>query len=243
MEKTIRKPSFREVVAVTTMNLDDYGLQFNAQRVGPMNFAGLRQANYGEGFRMPTMPELIPLVYASLENRDYATAKNVIGTLKQYLLTGNTSEHYFSEGMFVQDNPEMEDGRIATPDLKALEARLGSHEERGVIFSDDRKVRFTPYGFKREVQSALDLATNSGVIAFAGGEEKAEMLAKASEHYRQNPYFWTLTDVKQPQTRVAGLGSDGFDGSLDVGAGSSVGNGRYSFGVSEAKKQEAEGKK
>ena len=125
MTNTIAKPSFREVVAVTTMNLDDANLQFNSQRVGPTNFAGLRNADYGTGFQMPTIPQLIPLVYASLENKGYATAKGVIQTLKQSWLTGNTGILYTSKGMFVQDNPELTEGRVSM-DEKTLESMLGS---------------------------------------------------------------------------------------------------------------------
>src|SRR3972149_10623582 len=97
----IKKPEFREVVTVTNMELPDSGLTFNSQRVGPMNFNGLRNADYGQGFRMPTMPELVQLVYASLENQDYKTAKEVISTLRSYWFTGNTAIHYFPTGMFV----------------------------------------------------------------------------------------------------------------------------------------------
>lgn len=232
MTNAIVKPSFREVVAMTTMNLDDAGLQFNAQRIGPMNFAGLRQSDYGKGFRMPTMPQLIPLVYASLENQDYATAQNVVQTLRNNWLTGNTGIHYTPKGMFVQDNPQMKDGRISMNE-KTLERNLGKTEVKGVVFSDDGRTRFTPYGFKREAQSSLDLAKNSGVIALSGSEENAEMLAKASGYYTQNPYFWALSDVTEPQTRVAGLDSLNFVDWLYVDANGSVGDADwYSFGVS-----------
>lgn len=235
MTSTIAKPSFREVVAVTTMNLDDLGLTFNAQRVGPTNFAGLRNADYGSGFRMPTMPELIPLVYASLENKDQQTAKGVIKTLKQNWLTGNTGILYTKKGMFVQDNPILEDGRIQM-DQKYLEAKiiLGSNEERGVFFSDDKSMRFVPYGFKTQSQTALELATNPGVIALAGSPENAERLAKASEHYRVNPYFYALSDSETPQTRVAELNSNYFGCGLYVNASDSGDyDDRCSFGVSE----------
>src|SRR3990167_5259997 len=211
MVKTIQKPSFREVVAVTTMNLDDVNLKFNSQRVGPMNFAGFRNADYGPGFRMPTMPELVLLAYASLEHQNKETAKNVVETLRTHWLTGNTAPHYFPNGMFVEDNPQIKSGRIVTPSQKALEERLGSHQERGVTFSDDRSLRFTPYGFKRESQTASELAANPGIIALVGSEENAEKLAKSSHHYRLNPWFYALTNVKKPQTRVALLHSNNFD--------------------------------
>ena len=232
MGNAIAKPKFEEVVAVTTMNLPDVGLKFNAQRVGPMNFAGLRTADYGPDFRMPTMPELVPLVYASLENKDYETAKKVIKTLRENWLTGNTAFHYFPIGMFAEDSPKMKSGRIVLPNQKTLEKRLGSHEEKGVVFSDDRSLRFVPYGFKMESQTALNLSTNPGVIALAGSEQNAEMLAKASQNYRENPHFWALSSVKTPQTRVAGLGSDVFGDRLVVGAdGSENYDYRFSFGV------------
>lgn len=227
----IKKPSFEEVVAVTIMNLSDVGLSFNAQKVGPMNFHGLRNADYGKGFRMPTVPELVPLVYASLENKDYASAKNVVKILRDWL-TGDTVVHYFPEGVFVEDNPKIKDNGIVTPNYKALESKLGNSEEKGVIFSDDGKIRFTPYGFKKEYQSALDLSKNSGVIALVNGEENAEKLARASEHCLGQPCFLALSKVDSPKTRVAVLYSYGFDYWLSVSVNNSgdFGSG-YSFGV------------
>ncbi len=229
MEKTIVKPNFEEI---TMMNLPDIGITFNSQRVGPKNFYGLRRANYGKGFRMPTMPEIVPLVYASLENQKYETAENVIKTLEIYWITGDTAIHYFPEGIFAEDVPKMENGRIVTPTFKILEKRLGSNEERRVVFSDDRSVRFVPYGFKKESQDAFNLERNPGVIALVGGEKNAEKLAKASGPYKLNPYFCALNRVESPQTRVAGLGSIGLNEGLDVDASFSKNNDRVcSFGV------------
>jgi len=241
MKKTITKPKFKEGVAATTMELDD-GLVFNAQRVGPKTFRMLRESDYGKGFRMPTMSELVPLVYASLENEDHDTAKNVVETLKRNWITGNTGILYAPEGMFVQDNPELKDGKILM-NQKALESKLGSHRERGVMFSDDRSVRFTPYKFtpykfKIGSQSALDLARNSGIIALVGGGENAEKLAKASEHYRAEPYFRALKNVDSPQTRIVDLFSGDFVDRLYVNAyGSEDSDKRFSFGVQEIKQK------
>ena len=233
MKKTIKKPTFKEVVAVTTMELPDANLIFNSQRIGPMNFNGLRQADYGKGFRMPTMSELVPLVYASLENQDYKTAKEVISTLRNHWLTGDTGILYTQKGMYVQDKPKMENGRVSMNE-KTLEERLGSHEERGVVFSDDKNIRFTPYNYKRESQNALELSKNTGVIALTGSEENAEKIARASGHYKIKPYFWTLFNVDSPQTRVAGLCSGYFDDGLYVDAyGSEDYGDRFSFGVLE----------
>jgi len=231
MEKTIKKPTFKEVVAVTTMELDN-GLIFNAERVGPMNFAGLRNADYGSGFRMPRMPELVPLVYASFENKDYGTAKKVIKTLRNNWLTGNTGILYVPEGMYVQDNPELKNGRISM-NQKILESKLGKHEEKGVIFSDDKTIRFTPYNYKRDLQSALELSKNPGIIALTGSEANAEKLARVSERYKSRPYFWALSNVAPQTRRVAGLDSyDLFDGRLRIGASDFGGSDSgFSFGV------------
>ena len=233
MENAIQKPSFREVVRVTTINLDDVGLVFNTQRVGPMTFNGLRNANYGPRFRMPTMPELVPLVYASLENKNYDTAKNVIKTLRDSWITGNTGILYVQDGMYVQDNPNMENGRISMSQ-KTLERKLEKHEEKGVVFSEDKTIRFVPYGFKRKSQGALELSKNTGVIALVGSEENAERIAKASEHYKIGPYFWVLSNVDSPQTRVASLGSGGCLGSWRLSVGGAYWGDYYggcAFGV------------
>ncbi|MFH1503740.1 MAG: hypothetical protein ABIE36_03725 [Candidatus Diapherotrites archaeon] len=239
MKNTIKKPTFKEIVAVTAMGIPDVGLTFNAQKVGPMKFNGLINADYGKGFRMPTMPELVPLVYTSLENQEYETAKNVIKTLKNHWLIGNTAIHYFPEGMFVQDNPEMKNEKIIIPDYKTLENKLGKYEEKGVVFSDDKSIRFTPYNFKGESQSSFELSKNTGIIALVSGEENSEKLAMASGHYKINPYFGALSNVNLPQTGVAVLFSDGFDFGLVVGAGSSESDClRCSFGVCE---KDAEG--
>ena len=205
-----KKPEFVETKGITTISLPYAGLKFNAQIVGPTTFNELREAdygkdNYGKGFWMPTMPEFVPLINASLENKEYDTAKNVVKTLKHNYLTGNTAIHYFPEGMFVEDDPRIVDGILITPTLKVLENRLGKHEEKRVVFSDDERVRFTPYDFKRGPQSVLSLVKNSGVIVFAGSEENAEELAKASEHYRKDPCFSALEYAGSPITRVASL--------------------------------------
>ena len=235
MEKTIEKPSFGEF---TTIKLDD-DLIFNAERVGPYNFKGLREADYGQGFRMATLPELVPLIHSSLENKDYQTAKEVIKTLRNNWLTGNTSVLYTPKGMFVQDNPKMKEGRIYM-DEKELESRLGSYQEKEVTFSDDRTIRFTPYEFKREAQSSLDLSKNSGIIALVNGEENAENLARSSEHYKIKPYFYALTNVDSPQIRVPGLGSGGFGYRLCIYAVVRESyDVRFSFGVSDVPKARA----
>jgi hypothetical protein len=209
----LKKPTFRE--EGNLIFLDNAGLIFNAQKFGPTTFAGLRNANYAQGFKMPTMPNLVQLVHASLENQNYRTAEEVINTIRNFWLTGNTVAHYFEEGLFIEDNPKMHSGRIVRPDFKTLESRLGKHEERGVVFSDDKEIRFTPYNYTDKIPSntlkkflnTLELVSNSGVIALVGGEENAEKMGKISEHHEVTSYLKTLFDVDFPETRVGGLHS------------------------------------
>jgi hypothetical protein len=230
MKTKTQKPSFKETIGITTIDLDN-GLQFNAQRIGPTNFKGLREADYGKGFKMATMPELTSLIYASLENKDYSTAKQIIKTLKENWIRGNTGILYTPEGMYVQDNPKLKDGRVSM-DEKTLKNRL-SKDENGISYSKDKNIRFTPYGFKTEKQTSLELSNNKGLITLVNGEENAQNLAKSSEHYKIKPYFWALTKVESPQTRVAGLDSCSFDGRLGVSASGYGGfGGGCSFGVS-----------
>ncbi len=200
-----------------------------------MNFADLRNADYGKGFIMPTMSELAQLICGSLENQKYHSAKNVVKTLKSKLLYGNTGIFYAPEGMYIQDNPNIKNGRVSM-DQKMLERKLGKNEEKGVVFSNDRTIRFTPYNFNTGLQSPLQLAKNTGVMALVGGEENAEKIAKASDNYKVKINFWASKPTDAPETKVAGLGSYCFN---EVGVSARCDEnyeaGSYSFGAKETK--------
>ena len=216
------------------MNLDDVGSIVNSQRVGPMNFICLRDIDYGNGLRMPTMSELLRLVHASFENEECETAKHVIETLKNYCLMGNTGVLYTRDGMYVQDNPDAQ-GKIFM-EQKTLIGKLGSHVEKGVVFSDNGLVRFTPCEFKVRILNHSELAKNSGVIALTGSLENAEKLAQISaHHYKSNPFFWALGKVDPPKIRIAGLDSREFGRRLCVVANYFEDpRRRYSFRVMDA---------
>jgi len=228
------KPKSEEL---TTMSLPDVGLRFNAQRVGPKNFIGLRNADYGKGFRMPTMPEIVPLVHASLENKNDDITKDVIKTLEKHWLTENTGILYVLKKMFVQDNPELKDGRISM-NQEVLESKLGSHEEKGVVFSDDRSIRFTSYDFKRGLQHPLQLYINKGIIALVGGEENSEKLAEVSGHYKASPYFGVLGYTSSPTIRVADMYIHHLINQLIIRANNDESfSDNYSFGVQKIKQE------
>jgi hypothetical protein len=179
-----------------------------------------------------------------LENPDCKTAKQVINTLRTPWLSGNTGVLYVPEGMFVQDNPALENGRISM-NQETLEKRLGSYRERGVFFSDDRTIRFVPCEFKRESQSHLELSRNPAVIALTGSEKNAEISAMASDCYRPNPYLWTLDKTDSPEIRVASLysDSDDIDGGLNICASYSEDcDSRFSFGIWDQEAKDATAK-
>ncbi len=223
MADTIQKPSFREENGI--IHLDDVGLSFNAQMVGPMNFYDLRKAYHKRGFRMSTMPELVHLVYASLENQDYASAKNVIETLKNHFLTGNTGIIYPHGGIYVQDKPKVRNGKIFM-NPKTLQNKLGPHEEKGVVFSDDRSVRFIPYNSKKDT------------IALVGGEENEERLVKViSERFSVTYPRFEIGDINSPEAVVAGFASNDYLGGIyaHISKVDVDHINRISFGVKELK--------
>ena len=236
MEEATQEPTSQGVAAFATMQLYD-GLKFNAKRVGPTTFSQLRQSDYGFGFRMPTMPELIPFVHASLENRDDEAAKSVIRTLRDYWLAGDTGILYTLDGVYVQDNPEMKGGRVSMRQ-EILEQKLSSNNEKnGVFYSDDGSIRLAFCRLEKGSKTPLGLSRNPMVIAFAGSEENAGKLEKISEHYKSNPWLHILDDIEKPKIRIAGLSSGRRFGCdrLVVDGSLSEDSGRNScaFGVSE----------
>jgi hypothetical protein len=233
MTSVITKPRFEEVTGITTTPI-----------VGPISFADMRDKAYDAGFRMSTMSELVSLVYASFENPEYETAKNVIKIFKNEWVPANTGVYYSPQGMFALDNPEMENKKIIPFDYKALESKLGKHEEKGVIFSDDKTLRFTPYGFKIGSQNSVELAKNRGIIALVNGEENADRLAIASQHYNVNPVLFTFSDFTKLKNniKIACIGTDTLEDWINIGAVDGENDGNYwgSYMVPEMNMKKAE---
>jgi hypothetical protein len=234
MDSTLTKPGFEEHVG--TIVLPYSNLVFSTKRVGVKSFSDLRNADYGKGFHMSTMPELIPLIYFTFKNQEQEEAKNLIKIFKNEWFPANTGVYYYPQGIFVQDSPQMENKKIIPFDYKALEGKLGKHEERGVVFSDDKTLRFTPYGFKVGTQNSVELANNRGIIALTNGEENAEKLAIASQYYQVDPVLLlSSTDNLQDniKTRIVCLGTDTLEDWISIGAIDSESEGNYwgSFGA------------
>lgn len=224
-------PQYEEKIAVRIGDLI-----YNPRRIGPTTLAKLRSSNYGDGLGMGTLPELTPFVHSAVmnrENEDYQTLQNIVETLKDYWITGDTRPLWTPKGLWVIDHFTDEETETE------LEKLLGTKEEHGVIFSPDRKIRFAPSIYEAPVEylkSHKVLATHPGVIAIFGGEENAELIAEISAKHKSDPYFGGFSaPVKEPIRLVAVLGSDVFVGSLGVGGSFWVGGGlRCSFGVRRA---------
>ena len=152
-----------EETKIPRINLEDAKLIFNARKAGPANFNDLRNGSYGEGFRMATMPELIHLI----KNKD----ERIFEPMSEYGLSGNNIIIPIKTGIYIVDNPLKDQ-----MDLNYLKCQLGDHEEGGVIFSRDKKIRFVQKGYTLGVQSLQDLIKNPVTIALAKGEKNASQL-------------------------------------------------------------------
>lgn len=241
MTKTQGKPMFEINRGVTTMDVIDSDgkiLRFNSELVGPMNYWQLRDSSYspeGFNFRQPTFGELAPLVYGAVSNKCSPEANKVIENLRKYWMAGKTIALTGKDGFFVDDNPSL--GMIKSDLGKYaahLNGRLGRKTENAVNYSDDGQVRFVPYGFTFEGQSASGFANNAGLIALVGNPERAEMLAEASKNWRANPWLGTgFSKIHKFGLSVPGVGGD-FNGRLVVFGTDPNYVSMFSFGVSES---------
>ncbi len=176
--------------------LNDSNLLFNLELFGPTYFESLRHEAHAKELRIPTVSELSCLAEYSFENPDKRAAK-LIKNFFGYGLTGDTGISYGEEGLFFQDNPcvvtvdhdKFGFSGLILMDEKTLESRLGSDEREGVVFSDDRKIRFVPYGFKVGKQNLSQLSKNPAAIGLFGGQENAERISKFYGQFNSKVYF------------------------------------------------------
>ena len=84
-------------------------------------------------------------------------------------------------------------------------------------------------------QSRRKFLKNAGIATIFGSWENAELIAKSSEHYSINPYFWAFEKVDSPQKRVPALDSVDFGDRLNVSGYYFDGiDCWFSFGVSDS---------
>src|SRR3989344_1811479 len=128
MERT--KPSFKVTPAVTTIAVD--GVVYNASPVGPNTWYQVRERDYGKGFKQGYFGPNFNLVHGCYVNKDSKDeqirkhANGVVSVARNNWVTGRTALYSGDkerELIFIQDEPEVKDGRIVM-NQKALKARL-----------------------------------------------------------------------------------------------------------------------
>ncbi len=215
----------------------DGRLSFISPASGPNTYAQVGNQILEAKLELPTMEQTASLVHVAWQNPEEKYSKDIINKLKNSWLWAFNGLLYIPQvGVYIQDRPKIEGGK-AVMDRSELVKKLEAN---------DPSVRFVPFGFKREYQTAMELEKNHFVQALAG-EEGAEKLAEIVDKYKKHPYVYAFdsNDINEPTIRVAALGSGwDFGVRLDVvGFNRSDGRGGYAFGVSRKETGEAGSKK
>ena len=200
-------------------------VSFVAPAFGHSAYAKVGQEITEAGLVQPTMKQTASLIYDAWQNPAEKYSKDIIGKLRTNWLWGFNGLLYVpKEGVYIQDRPEVQNGRVV----------MNQEDLVKKMESNDESVRFVPFGFKRESQSSLELAKNPFVQALAG-EEGADKLAQVSENYKIKPFVWALENINSPQIRVASLDSVRYfvGDRLDVYGNDWGGSNGYAFGVFE----------
>jgi hypothetical protein len=137
-------------------------------------------------------------------------------------------------GVFVQDRPKIEDGKVNLSETE-LENSLGSREEERVVYSNDGNVRFTPFGYKIVHICLVDwkgrfvnkedkvLERHPFIIAIAG-KEGAKKLDEISTLLYWRPIVYSLNKVEDSLTFATSLSlspSQNYGGNcLEINGGS-----------------------
>src|SRR3989344_2420917 len=187
-----------EVITVEHRGND---LNFATSAFGPGDFYSLREKIDSSklGLVMPTLEETVSLVHSAIENKDKRHTKDILKILdKNWFYANNAITYVPHEGMYVEDNPKVKDGKVIL---------------------NKEIARFAPFGYKIGSMSPLELEKNQGVIALVG-EEGAEKLAQIAHKYISNPRFWSFDSTDKEVVMVPALGDFwSVGGRLGVGVG------------------------
>ena len=183
-----------------------------------------------QGLYQPTFSEIVSLAHGAWQNSDEKYSKEIIKIMKDSWIRGFTGILYNKEGAYIQDKPQIVDGRVS----------MSENDLVRKLESKDSSVRFVPFGYKTGEQSSRALAKNPFVIALCGsedaGKEQAEKLAEVADKYRTSPWLFSYDSTNEPIVRVSALDSYWGGYGLDV-YGGNHGDDRddYAFGVSAPK--------
>ena len=171
----------------------------------------------------PNMAETVSLIYDAYKNPedDRGISKEIKSIMKKGLFYTFDGILYLPrEGILFQSNPEFSKGAKTADglimDKNNLISKLGSKEEKGIVYSNDGSIRFLKgYNFKIEFQGSSDIVKNPFAISLAG-QEGAEKLAYIVDQYKLNSYLSSIINPSGFFKRVAGVYSDWNHDWLDV---------------------------
>lgn len=226
----ISQPKYKVIPA--TLQVEGIQLIWNLQPFGPALSGKLLRMNYGKVSRMATGPESVYPIHYAVKNQEAPFSGIILDRLRDYGIIGKTRLIWTKNGLWGIDAPE---GRF---NEKLSLEKLTGKDEKGVSFSKDRKIRFSPKIYEaknRELKSHEALASHPGVIVgydLAG----ANLVAEISASRQSGPYICIEGKDDPPLLVWAGLFSGGVGGRLFVDGGSYWGDvGDWcSFGVSRA---------
>jgi hypothetical protein len=222
--------------AEITVSHEGKDITFLAPYFRGSNYSIIRTEIEQAGLRKPTFAETVSLAYdAFVTDRENAYSKQVRELMKSSWLRASNGILYVpNKGAYIQDYPEFKNGQV----------NMNERDLVKYLESNDRSVRFVPFGYKLEYQTSKELENNPFIRGLAGKEE-AEKLAKISDKFKNKPYVWSFDNVNEPQIRFACLDSNWLvvDG-LSVDGCDRFGNdGGFAFGVSGSSVSEADARK
>ena len=185
---------------------------------GPNTYVALGKEMEQAGLITPTFSDTVDLVHAAF-NSEGRYADNIINLmfieLRKYDNRETDISHFFGftgvlripkVGVYIQDKPKIVGYKVVM-NRSDLEKRLGSREERGVVYSDDGSVRFVPFTYKTGEKglSGLDLAEYPYAFASLGDENSIEKLQEIVRRTQNDSIFLNLNSVSKPEIRFLGL--------------------------------------
>jgi hypothetical protein len=121
-----------------------------------------------KNLKPPTLPEAALLLMSCWGYQAVPALQRIIDVWKRENMWGFTKVYWSrGAGVYVQDNPSIGVACLNMTEA-GLEGRLGSEEVDGVVYSNDRTTRFTPYGFKTGRLTLAEMETNRYVRALFG---------------------------------------------------------------------------
>jgi hypothetical protein len=205
----------------TELTVDPEGkdLTFMHPSYGPDTYFNVRDEIQNVGLGLPTMADKASLVHAAYNSED-KYSKEIQVLMKKNWLWAFDKNLYVPKGVYIY------------PEAVSSGRDLEESELVNMLESNDKDIRFVPFGFKTGSMTPIELSKNNYIRALAG-EEGAEKLAKVADKFKDKPYLFALTEADKPVTRVSALNSDWyFEHRLDVNGyyDGYNGNGR-AFGV------------